>query len=89
MMEDAIRLEVKINYEAYQLAVKKIELSKIALSQSIENQRVVKNQFDNQLKLISDVLDADVMQLQSQINLINATSDAQLAYYKLMKSAGQ
>jgi outer membrane protein TolC len=89
IIEDGIKMEVNANYNAYTVAKAKIDLAQKALDQAIENQRVVKNRVDNGVNLQTDLLDADAFVFQGQINLLNAKIDAQLAYFKLLKSVGK
>jgi outer membrane protein len=89
IIEDGIKMEVNANYNAYTVAKAKIDLAQKALDQAIENQRVVKNRVDNGVNLQTDLLDADAFVFQAQINLLNAKIDAQVAYFKLLKSVGK
>lgn len=89
IIEDGIKMEVNANYNSYTVAKAKIDVAQKALDQALENQRVVKNKVDNGLNLQTDLLDADTFVLQAQINLLNAKTDAQLAYFKLLKSVGR
>lgn len=89
LIEDGIKMEVNANYNAYTVAKAKIDLAQKALDQAIENQRVVKNRVDSGVNLQTDLLDADAFVFQAQINLLNAKIDAQLAYFKLLKSVGK
>ena len=89
VIEDGIKMEVNANYNSYTVAKAKIDLAQKALDQALENQRVVKNRVDSGINLQSDLLDADAFVFQGQINLLNAKIDAQLAYFKLLKSAGK
>ncbi len=87
-LSDAARMEINANYSAYLLAQRKIELSATAVRQSTENQRVTKNRYAKSVALLTDLLDADVLLLQAQVNQANARIDAETAYQKLLKSAG-
>lgn len=89
IIEDGIKMEVNANYNSYTVAKAKIDVAQKALDQALENQRVVKNKVDSGLNLQTDLLDADTFVLQAQINLLNAKTDAQLAYFKLLKSVGR
>lgn len=89
VIEDGIKMEVNANYNSYIVAKAKIDLAQKALDQALENQRVVKNRVDSGINLQSDLLDADAFVFQGQINLLNAKIDAQLAYFKLLKSVGK
>jgi outer membrane protein TolC len=85
-INDGIKSEVFGNQKSYLLQQKKLNLSEKALQQATENSRIMKNRFDNQISLFSDLIDADTQKMQAQINLLQAKCDAMLAYYKYMRS---
>ena len=88
MLDDEIRLQVNQAYENYLVTQKKIEVYQKAVEQADENYRITKNKYDNALVSTTDLLDADVAQLQARLNEVNATVDAVIAYNKLLQSAG-
>jgi outer membrane protein len=88
MMDDNIRLQVNKNYFTLVSSRKKIEVYFKAVQQAEENYRIVKNKFDNSLATTTDLLDADVAQLQSRLNYTLARADAFVAYNKLLQTAG-
>lgn len=88
-LQDGIKMEVNAQYQAYLAALKKIELYQMSIEQATENQRLMKNRYDEKLVTMTDLLEADTQLLQSQINIISAKIDAQSLYYKLMKAIGQ
>ncbi|CAN5716354.1 TolC family protein [soil metagenome] len=88
MLNDNIRLQVNKAYQAYLLSRKKIEVYQKALVQAEENYRITKNKYDNALATTTDLLDADIAQLQSKLNITNANADAVVAYNKLLQTAG-
>ena len=87
-MNDEIRRQVNKAYEALLTANKKIEVSRISIEQGIENYKIVKNKYDNSLLTVTDLLDANVLMLQSQISLELAKADAIVAYNTLLERAG-
>lgn len=87
-LEDAIRLQTAQAYEAYLLSVKKIEVYRTAVEQAQENYRIVRNKNLNALATTTELLDADVAQLQAQLNYAFARADAAVAYQKLLQTAG-
>ena len=87
-LADAVRLQVHQAYLEYVLDIKKIETYKHAVAQAEENFNIVKNKYDNALATTTDLLDADVAQLQSRLNYAFSQADASAAYSKLLKSAG-
>ena len=88
MLNDNIRFQINQSYQSYLLSQKKIEVYKKAVEQATENYRITKNKYDNALATTTDLLDADVAQLQTKLNLSNAAADAVVAYNKLLQTAG-
>lgn len=89
IMNDQIRLQINQAYYNYLLATKKIEVYAKAIDQANENYRITKDKYDNKLATTTDLLDADVAQLQSQLNYSFSKVDAIVAYKKLQQAAGQ
>jgi outer membrane protein len=88
MMDDNIRLQVNRSYLNLLSSRKKIDVYAKAVEQAEENYRIVKNKFDNSLATTTDLLDADVAQLQSRLSYTLARADAFVAYNKLLQTAG-
>lgn len=86
---DAARTDIANQYYNWQTALQKIVMSEKSVAQATENQRISALRNAQQLSSTTDLLDADVLLLQSQINLVSAQADAQMAYFKLLKSAGK
>ena len=85
-INDGLKSEIFSMQKNYLLQKKKLKLTEQALTQAKENQRIMKNRFDNQTALFSDLIDADAQSIQSQINQVQAKCDAMIAYYKYMRS---
>jgi outer membrane protein len=88
-LSDAAKMEVNANFYAYQSALAKIKLNEKIIVQATENQRVMKNRYAAQMVLIGELLTADSLVLQAKLNLEAAKTDAEAAYYKLLKSVGK
>lgn len=86
--KDDIKIEVENAKEEYQLALKKLEVYLKSEEQASENYRIVKDKYDNGLVDTNDLLEADVDQLQSKINLAYARADIALEYYQLLQTEG-
>jgi outer membrane protein TolC len=67
---------------------KKIEVYSSAVTQAEENYRIVKNKFDNSLATTTDLLEADVAQLQARLSYTLARADAFVSYNKLLQVTG-
>lgn len=85
---DEIRSEVVTAYNNYQLALEQQSVIRTAVGQAQENYRLAESRFRNGLVGSTDLLEADNFLLQAQLNVINATVDAQLAYQRLLKASG-
>lgn len=88
-LEDMVKIDINQAYLIYNQSKEKINLSEKALYQSKENQRMATSKFKNQLATVSDVLEADLMVIQSEMNLANAKTDAEISYYKLLRFTGK
>lgn len=88
MLHDDILMEINSNYQNYLVSKKKIDVYAKAVDQATENYKVTKNKYDNTLATTTDLLDADVAQLQAKLNYTFAKTDAIVAYNKLLQTAG-
>lgn len=88
MMDDNIQLQVNKSYLSLLSNRKKIEVYAKAVEQARENYRIVKNKFDNSLATTTELLEADVAQLQANLSFTLAKADAFVAYNKLLQTAG-
>ena len=88
IMDDNIRLQVNKSYLNLLSSRKKIDVYLKAVEQAQENYRIIKNKFDNNLATTTELLDADVAQLQSRLSYTLARADAFVAYHKLLQTTG-
>ncbi len=88
VLNDEVRLQINEAYQNYLLNQKKIQVYQTAIAQAEENYKIVRNKFQNQLATTTDLLDADVAQLQARLNFAFAKADASVSYNKLLQTAG-
>jgi len=88
MTDDNVKLQVNKNYFTLLSSRKKIEVYAKAVEQAKENYRIIKNKFDNSLATTTELLEADVAQLQASLSYTLARADAFVAYNKLLQTAG-
>ncbi|MBS1615987.1 MAG: TolC family protein [Bacteroidetes bacterium] len=88
LLDDGIRMQVTRAYEGWLLSEKKIDVYEDAVEQAEENYRIVKNKNANALATTTELLDADVAQLEARLNHAFAQADAVAAYKKLLNAAG-
>jgi outer membrane protein len=87
-LSDQIRLEINKAYQDYIFSLRKIEVYQRAIQQAEENYRITKNKYNNNLVTTTDLLEADVAQLQARLNYMFSKADAMVAYKKLQQTAG-
>lgn len=88
LVNDNIRLQVNKAYLNWLSSQKKIDVYAKAIEQADENYRIVKNKYANSLATLTDLLEADVAQLQSRLNYSFAKADAVVVYNQLLEAAG-
>lgn len=85
---DQIRKEVNQYYIGYLQSLEQIKVLQDAVTQAMENERIMESKFHNNLVTTTDRIDAQTLIYQSRVNLEMAKSDATIAYYNLLKSTG-
>jgi outer membrane protein TolC len=85
---DQVRLQVNDAYQVYLVSVKKIDVYNKAVEQANENYKITKNKYDNSLVTTTDLLDANVAELQARLNKAFAQADAMVSYSKLLQVSG-
>jgi outer membrane protein TolC len=89
MTTDNIKVQIENALQEYELAVKKFEVYSKTEEQTLENYRIVKDKYDNGLVDTNDLLEADIEQLQSTINLTYIKADITQKFYELLAAKGQ
>lgn len=87
-LNDNIRLQVNKDYQNLLSNRKKIEVHNLAVTQAEENYKIVKNKFNNSLATTTDLLEADVSQLEAKLSYTLARIDAFISYNKLLQTIG-
>jgi len=86
--KQAIRTEIKAAYLKHQEAEDRIKVLQESLVQSKENYRIENNKYFNQLSILTDLLDAITTQLNVELQLTAAKTNAIYTYYQLLKASG-
>jgi outer membrane protein len=89
ILKDGITLEVTQSYLNFRQAKQRIELARLSVEQADENLRVTKEKFKAGLTTNSEMLDAEVVQHQAKLQLVQAYVEHELAEAKLTKSIGK
>ena len=88
ILSDKIKEETQIANENLKLSVKQNSVYNLAVEQATENFRIVQDKYDNGLSNTNDLIEADVEQLQSKINLSLSQADIALKFYQLQFASG-
>ena len=89
ILTDKIKEETQEAQENYNLSLKQNVVYTKAVEQATENYRIVNDKYNNSLSTTNDLLEADVQQLQTKINLALSQADIALKYYQLQFVAGK
>ena len=88
-LSDNIEVEVYQNY-LYLLKFKeKVEVSKISLEQASENYRITSEKYNEQLATSTELIDAEISELQAATNLTASLIEFNLARVRLEKAVGR
>ncbi|MBI3793560.1 MAG: TolC family protein [Nitrospinae bacterium] len=87
-LRDSATLDVNQSYLFLKQASDRIAIARLAVEQAEESLRITKNRFSGGFATNTDVLDAEVALLQSQLNLTVATADYEIADARMKKSVG-
>ncbi len=89
LLTDRVKVQVQEALENYNLSLKQNKVYTQALEQAAENYRIVKDKYDNGLVDTNDLLEADVEQLQAQLNETFSKADITQRYYELLNASGK
>lgn len=88
ILKDGVVLEVTQSWLSFEQAKKRIQLAQLQLDQSAENLRMNQERFAHGYAVSSDLLDAEVADLQSKLQMTQALVDYEVAKARLDKSIG-
>lgn len=88
ILSDKIKVQVQQAQENYNLAIRQNRVYTQAVEQAQENYRIVKDKYDNGLSDTNDLLEADVQQLQAQLNQAFSKADITQRFYELQNASG-
>lgn len=84
-----IRGIVKSAYLKHKEALMRIKALETSVEQANENYRIVNKKYFNQLSILTDLLDANAMQLDAELQLTAARTNAVYTYYQLLNVCGR
>jgi outer membrane protein TolC len=75
-------------YTQYTQAFKMLETEEKNVQLATENYSIVENRYNNQLALLTDMLDASTAKLDAEVRLVNARVNIIYYYYLLKQNSG-
>jgi len=87
-IEDNVNQETNALITKYAESLDRIRVALSTIEQTRVNYKIVTSKYFNQLALLTDLLDADNLYLESRFNLIRSQTDALAYYYRLLYASG-
>ena len=87
-LQENLELEIHQAYVNYQDAFELLHTQEKSLQLATENYIVTKNRFNNDLVLLIDLLDAENIRLDAEVQYVNARINIIYNYYRLMYVTG-
>lgn len=84
-----IRMNVRTAYLRHQEALRQVEALKLSARQAEENYRIMQNRYLSQLVILTDLLDANSVRLNVELQLTTARTRVIYTYYQLQKACGR
>ena len=83
------RLTIRTAFLRHEEAVERVEALKLSVRQAAENYRIVQNRYLNQLAILTDLLDANSVLLDAELQLTTARTQVVYTYYELQRACGR
>lgn len=87
-IEENIDRTIDNTYTQFTQAFKMLETEEKNVDLATENYRLVENRYNNQLALLTDMLDASTAKLDAEVRLVNARVNIIYYYYQLKFNSG-
>ena len=82
-------LTIRTAYLRHQEAIDRVEALKLSVRQAQENYRIVQNRYLSQLAILTDLLDANSVLLDAELQLTTARTQVVYTYYELQHASGK
>ena len=83
-----IRMNVQAALLKHHEATDRVEALRLSVKQAEENYRIMQNRYMNQLAILTDLLDADNLRLNAELQLTTARTQVIYTYYELQRAIG-
>lgn len=83
-----IRMTVRTAFLHHEEALERVRVLELSVRQAEENYRIMRNRYLAQLAILTDLLDADKLRLESELRLTTARAEVVYTYYELQRACG-
>lgn len=84
-----IRVQVRTAFLRHREAVQQVEALQLSARQAQENYRIMQNRYMNQLAILTDLLDANSVRLDVELQLTAARTRVIYTYFQLLRAVGR
>lgn len=84
-----IKVNVRTAYLRHREALQQVEALKLSVKQAQENYRIMQNRYLSQLAILTDLLDANSVRLNAELQLTSARTRVIYTYYQLERACGR
>lgn len=88
LRKQSLRMEIRTALIRHQEAQDRIKALELSVRQARENYRIMRNRYFGQLSILTDLLDANSVLLDAELQLTTARARVIYTYYELQKACG-
>ena len=88
LRKQSLRMEIRTALIRHQEAQDRVKALELSVRQARENYRIMRNRYFGQLSILTDLLDANSVLLDAELQLTTARARAIYTYYELQKACG-
>lgn len=88
LRKQSLRMEIRTALIRHQEAQDRVKALELSVRQARENYRIMRNRYFGQLSILTDLLDANSVLLDAELQLTTARARVIYTYYELQKTCG-
>lgn len=88
LRKQSLRMEIRTALIRHQEAQDRVKALELSVHQARENYRIMRNRYFGQLSILTDLLDANSVLLDAELQLTTARARVIYTYYELQKACG-
>ena len=84
-----LRMEVRDAWLRHAESLEQVKTLELSVLQAQENYRIMQNRYFEQLSILTDLLDANNVMLEAELQLTQARTRVIYNYYRLLRACGR